>query len=339
MADEAPKKKDFWDRFEIVIKMLVPLSVVGLTYLVSNYGERILSQREAAQLVTELVVQREASESSIRKDMFAQVIKDLVAERDRQDDSIQERVLNLELLVSNFHQVLDLRPLMEDVWAQLGEKETVESEGAHDRLRARLFRTVRRIARLQRRGLEATENIEESGRYISLDHCIEGGSTLLDDGEWRVWLHEYYPERHEMLIDLRFKEAGRGLDFKVNGLRIGPFDLPAIHNYRLSDGRRLAVYLDEIDYESHPQPEDDCEDTRRFTLHPGQPFGDDTKAYATLLKFRVLIFPGEKAGLRDRPFYEDVVHQMYRARRSIIDKEAREAKSNAMSAEAEGVPE
>ena len=65
-----------------------------------------------ARLYSELTSRREESESALRKDMFTSIINSFLREGPA---TPEQKMLNLELLVYNFHESLDLKPLFQHI--------------------------------------------------------------------------------------------------------------------------------------------------------------------------------------------------------------------------------
>src|SRR5215468_4107810 len=117
------KERDSWDKASIVLQplggLLTALAVAVLGFWTSSYL-RAREQREAAlrermqtaetnaRLYSELTSKREESESALRKDMFASIINSFLREGPA---TPEQKMLNLELLVYNFHESLNLKPL------------------------------------------------------------------------------------------------------------------------------------------------------------------------------------------------------------------------------------
>jgi hypothetical protein len=102
-SSEKTPPKDGWSK-----ALAVPIAVA----VVGGLGSWYLSHNQAvdtrARLYAELIVQREQSESALRKDMFVSII-DAFLKPDK--TSLDVQVLNMELLAYNFHESLNLKPL------------------------------------------------------------------------------------------------------------------------------------------------------------------------------------------------------------------------------------
>src|SRR5689334_3686658 len=121
-APEKPQR-DFWDKASIVLQpvggLLTALAVAILGFWTSNYlrqrearenvlRERMQTSETNARLYSELISRREESDSALRKDMFTSIINSFLKEGPA---TLEQKMLNLELLVYNFHESLNLKPV------------------------------------------------------------------------------------------------------------------------------------------------------------------------------------------------------------------------------------
>jgi len=115
--------RDAWDKADIILKpvggLLTALAVAILGLWTSSYlrdregreaalRERMQTTETNARLYSELISKREEAESSLRKDMFTSIITSFLG---KGPASLEQKILNLELLVYNFHESLNLKPL------------------------------------------------------------------------------------------------------------------------------------------------------------------------------------------------------------------------------------
>ena len=116
MSEEPVKKRDAWDKIDILMRpmggLLTAAAITVLGFITSN----ALNQRQAidtnTRLYTELMSRREESESALRKDMCVSIINSFVNPR---DTGLSASVLNLEMLAYNFHESLNLKPLFTEM--------------------------------------------------------------------------------------------------------------------------------------------------------------------------------------------------------------------------------
>src|ERR1044071_2952813 len=117
---ENQKIRDNWDKADIILRFIGAVGTAVVLALIGLFGSHFLARQQEAEtdlrLYTELMGKREASDTSLRKEMFDSIITNFLtpASREKPDDP-DKRILNLELLAYNFHDSLDLAPLFKDV--------------------------------------------------------------------------------------------------------------------------------------------------------------------------------------------------------------------------------
>src|SRR5689334_1835495 len=111
MDSPVPKKKDFWDKVDIILRPVNGVLTALAVALLGYYTSSILRQNELRdtneRVYTELMSSREQAESGLRKDMFLSIIQTFL----RPDAGIEGKMMNLEMLAYNFHESLNLKPL------------------------------------------------------------------------------------------------------------------------------------------------------------------------------------------------------------------------------------
>jgi hypothetical protein len=292
MEEEEPKisKKDKWDKAKVVLEpvggLLTALSVGFLGY----YGSRLIEQRQTldsnSRLYSELMSKREEAESSLRKDMFQSIIQSFL-QPGKGATSLEANVLNLELLAYNFHESLDLKPLFIHLQKDIGRERDVTLRNDYS---ARLEDVAREVTRKQMLVLE--EGGKKFERRIDLDSLRSnpGGIPLDDDSmvvdqvvrNFRVIALEADPKTKNVKIRLEVRTLGASgqeeSDPNVVEFWIGFFDFPMIDNTRLSHDQRCAVVLTNF--------EDDSAD------------------------LTVLEFPGSHAGMKEKPYFEEILQNL-----------------------------
>ena len=279
-------ERDGWEKVSIVLQPLGGLLTAIAVATVGVMGSQVLNRRQAldtnARLYSELMSQREVSESSLRKDMFVSIIQTFLKPGAGDLDS---KVLNLELLAYNFHESLNLKPLFLDVARQLQGVEV------QDRLafRPRLNRVAREITAKQMFGLEGrgksfrrTVDLDELRLQGGAGIALEGESITVDNKSCDVNLYVLGvdPESEQIKVRLEVKSpegSGNGADTRAE-FYVGWYDFPMIDNTRLSNDLRCAVTLSNF-----------------------------SSAMADLT---TICFPGEYASLKDRPYYDEVIRKL-----------------------------
>lgn len=306
MADQPPAKtRDAWDKADIVLKpiggLLTALAVAIVGFWTSSYLKTRESQENAyrermetrdtnARLYSELISKREESESALRKDMFRSIIESFLRPG---ANGLEERVLNLELLVYNFHESLNLKPLFLHI-----QRKIEESPDKKDYL-GRLNRVAGEITKKQMLVLQ------EGGKTFDSTVDLKTLSFLGRSGEGEDSAAErdltVDSIRRNFKLEILSADAARQeLDVRLTirtpesqppavagststEFWIGYFDFPMIDNTRLSSDQRCAVVLNNFDAK---------EQTADMTL---------------------VYFPGKYAGLREKPYYDEVVAKLLSA--------------------------
>ncbi len=293
--DAAPRReRDAWDKAEIILKpvggLLTAVAVAILGFWTSAYlrdresrqaalSERMQTRETNARLYSELTSQREQSESALRKDMFKSIIDSFVGSG-RATPEIQ--VLNLELLVSNFNESLDLKPLFLHIQRQVKESP----------------QRAEYLARLNRLAEEVTKKqllmIEEGGKsfdatvdlkslsfrtaegmkpYVAKDLVVEG---IPRNFKIEVLDVDRETEGMQIRVAVRSGTAAR-TETTSTEFWLDYFDFPMIDNTRLPHDQRFAVVLNNFD-------------------------AKDGSADITLA-----FFPGKYTGVREKPYYDEVL--------------------------------
>jgi hypothetical protein len=300
-APEAPPRprRDGWDKAAIVLQpvggLLTAVAVAVLGFWTSSWlrdreareaalRERMQTSETNSRLYSELTSKREESESALRKDMFTSIINSFLGGG---ASSLEQKVLNLELLVYNFHESLNLKPLFLHLARQVRE-----SPGRAEYL-SRLNRVAEEVSKKQ------MLVIEEGG--ATFDFSVDGKALALvgPDGESRVPFLS-----RDLAIDgvtrnfkvevLDFDKVGEQVDLRVTvrtaeptgtetistEFWLGHFDFPMIDNTRLPHDQRFAVVLNAFD------------------------------AAGGRADLTLAFFPGKYAGLREKPYYEEVLAKL-----------------------------
>jgi hypothetical protein len=304
MGEEpAPRpRRDGWDKAAIVLQpvggLLTAVAVAVLGFWTSSWlrdrearesalRERMQTSETNARLYSELISKREESESALRKDMFTSIINSFLGGG---AGNLDQKVLNLELLVYNFHESLNLKPLFLHLARQVRESP----------------QRAEYLSRLNRVAEEVTKKqmlvIEEGG--AAFDASVDGKSLSLlgPDGESQLpyLARDLVADgvaRNFKLEVLGFDKVNEQVEFRVTVRTAEPtgaetistefwtghFDFPMIDNTRLPHDQRLAVVLNNFD-------------------------AADGRADVTLV-----YFPGKYAGLREKPYYDEVLAKLLAA--------------------------
>jgi len=319
-SEPAPRRKDAWDKADVVLKPLGGLLTAAIIALLGFWTQEYLRERAEqdtrVRLYNQLLSEREKAESQLRSTMFAKIIDSFVGAGE--SPAATDQLLYLELLVHNFHESLNLAPLFSHLQRQIHA-----SEGKSGALSERLSDLAREVGRKQLMALVPHGHMHESVFFfektrteahgepavqvVPVDGPLpEGGAgdpkyvgetlLVLGDGarqrEVRVRLFLEDVDQQNLRLKVRAEVedellAGQSppefwLDY---------FDFPMIDNTRLSGGHRLALVLTDFDA-------------------TGQ--GDVVQGAARLA---VVAFPEEYASLKDRTFLQDVLDELTPAAR------------------------
>jgi len=292
-----PPRRDRWDKIAIILQpvggLLTAVAVAVLGFWTSSYlreregreaveREKLQTKDTNARLYSELTSRREESESALRKDMFTSIINSFLREGPA---TIDQKLLNLELLVYNFNDSLNLKPL----FLQIGRE--VQQNPRRADYSARLERVAEEIIKKQMLVIQgggdtfdATVNL----KTLSFD----GGASfvakdLTADGITRNFKLEILgadPANVQLQLRITVRGSQReAAETTAAEFWLGPFDFPMIDNIRLPHDKRMAAVLNNFD--------------SRLGI------ADLTVAY----------FPGKYAGMREKPYIDEVLDDLLAA--------------------------
>jgi hypothetical protein len=233
--------------------------------------ERRAEQERKTQLYTELLNQREQSESKLRSEMFSKIIDSFITKNP--NTTLDEQILDLELLVHNFHESLNLTPLFAYLHRKLRKPDERLTDAARDRLDKRLHDLAKEVALRQMLALaghgktvefrftfEALRLKGETFNIVVRDMMTDTsplglpqmiGEGVLDlEGKtqrFRLYIEDVDPARKrvKLIMEINGEDGGKPLTFWVDY-----FDFPMIDNTRIGGGNRIAVVLTDFDAQS-----------------------------------------------------------------------------------------
>jgi hypothetical protein len=300
------KEKARWEKADVILKPVGGILTALAVALVGIIGSQILERRQAmnteAQLYAQLMSQREGAETSLRKDMFNSIIGSFLKPKAA---GYEEKVLNLELLVYNFHEALDLAPLFKSVYSQVSKSTKPDKSDYMRRLEEAADEVKnKQIAALEDSGgggkLDAMidfTKLKENPRGMTV---INGTIPLLTNkGASNEPLKTNFTVE-ALLVDQSSRRIRVKLEVKTpkNGTKdeiestyalfwISPFDFPMIDNTRLPHGQRCSIVL------------------RKWGAN--QPSAQMTLVY----------FPGSRASLKEKPFFDEAMSDLLNTRNRI----------------------
>lgn len=274
-------ERDSWSKAQILLAPVGGLLTALAVALLGIYGSAFLNRKQEldtrARVYAELISQREQAESALRKDMFVSIIDAFLKP---EKISYDVKVLNMELLAYNFHESLNLKPLFAYLQRQVGASD--EGENVKKKLMARLEKVAGDVTDKQM--LVLAEVGKKFDSTIDLGAVRDHPNDLVPDVRT---LSLYGIERTFRLLPLKVVDDSHELKFRLeiitpessesNRLEfwVGFYDFPMIDNTRLAHDQRCAVVLNTF---------------------------EEGRAEVTLV-----YFPGSRASLKEKPFYEDVI--------------------------------
>lgn len=285
MENKQKDKSSIWD-FLKSSSLFTGAAIAFVGYFTNSSLEKMKSSEAQSRLYAELMGKREESESALRKDMFNSIIGSFLRP---ESASLDEKVLNLELLASNFHESLNLKPL----FVHLKKKLTLSLDTDKKEFLDRLDRLAKEITKKQMLVLEgAGDNFSRTIVFERLKQSqmgikLQEETLKVNDIErvFRIIVLKADPVTKEINVRLEVLTPndleGEEDTYVVAEFWVGFFDFPMIDNTRLSHDQRCAIVLTD------------------FT---------DKSANITMLEF-----PGSHASLKEKPYYQEVVQNLLKA--------------------------
>jgi hypothetical protein len=292
-------RRDGWDKVSIILQpvggLLTALAVAAVGFFASSFLERRQAIDTNVRLYSELMSKREEAESGLRKDMFVSIFQSFLQPALA---SLDTKVLNLELLVYNFHESLNLKPL----FTHLKREVAGSKEGAKHDYMERLDKAAREVVRKQMLVLEGAG--KKFDRTIDLETLwktpggipLEEATLTLENikRDFRIFVIEADSKTKELKVRLEIrspKEPPASVETNVAEFTVGFFDFPIIDNTRLSNDQRFAIVLTAF----------------------GESSADITAIY----------FPGAYASLKEKPYYQEVVQNLLKGNQFLGESKAR----------------
>lgn len=324
----ASPQRDIWDKTEILLRPAAAFLTALTVALIGWFGQQALDKRATEQterlnqaqreetlrarnaekeitrrtqisenyrLYTQLLSNREESESALRKDIFGSILKEFLAASTGGigRKNVRNRLLKLEILALNFGEALSLSPLFVELDEMIRETtydtEFAKLDKADDR--KRLESLAKRVSQQQISALSTggkSWDFEIPLADVSDDKPYEWPRDSYDD--------EFYPETlegvtrnyifrissvdrdyHSVNVELEIQNADefKSVEQRFN---LNFFNFPMVDNTRLSNDQRFALIL--------------------------------TKFASKAIHFSAIVFPGKYSSQRDKPFLDDVISRL-----------------------------
>ncbi len=303
------EKKSKWKLWDILMSsgLFTGVAIAFVGYITSRSLERWKTNEAHTQLYAELMGKREEAESALRKDMFTSIISSFLKAEKASDNKksaskkqvlawLEEKVLNLELLVSNFHESLNLKPLFIHL-KKIINASKVDAIPKAEYI-GRLNKIAKEITRKQMLVLDSAGN--SFSRVIVHERLLQNARIKLQEEEleangikriFRIVVMGVNNDAQEIKVRLEVLTPndldGEEDTYIACEFSVGFFDFPMIDNTRLSHDQRCAIVLTDFSESDSKEP----------------------SANITLLEF-----PGSHASLKEKPYYEEIVHNLLNAR-------------------------
>jgi hypothetical protein len=300
----AHEPRDTWDKADVILKpvggLLTALAVAWIGYSVNLQQASDTNVR----LYAELLGRREEADTNLRREMFNTAIRSF---GETAPVTLDKRLFDLEMLAYNFHESIDLGPIFRDVYTRLLDAETPTAD--RDRFRSRVERVAREVIDREIATLEVHGKLDADDLF--LDELPGDGKVVIDarlprEGalrsspeastprrDFKLKVLRVIKERREMRVYLTVRKPGvtGGIESKSGTEEIqqtfwvGFADFPMIDSLRLPDGYRCAIVLRSVD--------------------------------DVLARISLLYFPTSRAALKDKPYYDEMMEDLLRARRRV----------------------
>ncbi|WP_455218906.1 hypothetical protein [Kaarinaea lacus] len=297
------KPRDRWDKLDILLKPLgglftgIALAAVG--YFTTDALEKQQAKDADNRLYTEIMSSREQKDSDLRKEMLNSIINAFLDDKNKKQ--LDEKVLALELLAYNFHDVIDLSPLFKHVAMRIEESELEDKK--KEKLKSQLRRVAseviaKQLATLGEGGIivplsvkfekmkkDGLQELDERLYPMRVDSPDPPGQRFI-----LVEAQQIFPKEREIRVRLEIGDSRNRFEPELDiAFKVGFFDFPMIDNTRVSHSQRIGVAL------------------TRWT--------DDNGAELTLV-----YFPGSRASLKEKPYYDELIEQLRRTTISQKDE-------------------
>ena len=231
-----------------------------------------------------------------------------------EESRIDDKILQLELLAANFHESLNLEPLFLSIKRQV---DTISNETIRKEYTNRLRRIAHEIVSKQKAILETAGTKDDFKFSLNAIQQLHAGkdSDSLPDQTSKSFIKsrkKYFTipvgerndtilYRHGSLTLINADSAGEEVEVRLmvshpdieadiekasedleidseQTFWLGPFDFPMIDNTRLTTDQRCAVIINNFSHEN--------------------------------VRLSVLFFPGAHAGLKEKPYYDELVEKL-----------------------------
>lgn len=306
-----------------VVAMPLVTAAVGFTL---NASLNARQQKENnLRLYADMMTRREQSDSDLRKDMFKSILDKFTSPQvdPKAPDYLEQQVLNLELLASNFNESMDLGPLFKHVRRLIPDESGIvppEKRKTFEDLRGRLetiavetnerqLRVLGDSGAVVRAGADDLAHIGDSMAFLRFfgpatvakdpkpDDSITQVCLVMDSRDqqphyrrFKLEVTDFNLTSHELQVRLYVskvldEKTCRQAELDLKGVSeidskfwVGLFDFPIVDNTRLTQGERCSVTVTSL-----------SKDRAELAL---------------------TYFPGSRASLKDKPYFDELEHDL-----------------------------
>lgn len=293
--DSAPWKKRV-ETLKAIGALTTPLAVAGIGIYATAALESRQNVETNIRLYAQLMGAREQADSDLRQQMFITILSTFLSLDDNMTlTANDETLLALELLAYNFHDALDLAPLFKQVNSII-DVEAARGAEYRERLQSVAQEVIdKQVAALGDVGekvesnfisLSETDQLKYTQGVISTHLGSDSEGSQLPRRAFQVDVVGRDDAEMELILRLMVWSGEDELELDVT-FSVGFFDFPMIDNTRLAGGLRCAIVLSQYSAEAG-------------------------SAQVTLV-----YFPGSRASLKQKPYYDEVIEQLKRTRSEL----------------------
>jgi hypothetical protein len=298
----AQSEKTPWEKLHILLEpiggLFTALAVAFVGILGSTYLDRSQQHNARVTLYTQLMSQRESSDTALRQEMFKSIVGTFLTKSTAQ---LEQKLLSLELLSYNFHESLQLSPVFKHVQREVQTLNDKQPEKAV--YLSRLEDVAKEVAGKQ------IEILQESG--TSRERGVDFDDLHAHPEGLRVF---------EQCFPLHAEDVARLIDNKSVTQPVLSANARCISadvmDFNTKE-KRLYIHLTSTTKEGESVEELFWLDFYSFPMVDNTHLSHDERIAVVLKEFNeanaqlaFVYFPGSHAGLKDKPFYDDMLHQL-----------------------------
>jgi hypothetical protein len=290
---------------------VIPLVVALGGYFITSWQKDRDNADNNNRLYTQLVSQREQSDTTLRTEMFKAVIEKFLSGSKTGDP--RDMVLKLELLAYNFHESLDLGPLFKEVLRILDQPGSLSQEqrkGLRKRLDAAAANIiVQQVAalRLKGQGWSGNNSFEDvqksSGDSYLIDGQVPDHSERGKGMRVRLQVLAMDVKRHEIKVRLLVQSQADSRTFVDRHFHVSLYDFPMLDSTRLPNGQRCSVVLTDFYVEDSGS--------------------EEAKRLNSFANIELVVFPATSGSLKERIEYDELLRSMLRSKDLYSEASAR----------------